>query len=130
MKTKKIFLSVLAICFISLSSFANNEDNGKKNPSETNQVTMSIAELKARYATIVFDGDLSTLSQVTMLESASPCNGLQSCGAASAQARHEAQQLANDCCCVVTYGYECCDPDTGSQIAVLFITMPKGNCVN
>jgi hypothetical protein len=61
----------------------------------------------------------------------SPCDGLGylPCGAELAIAKQQLQQEADQCCCTLIYGVECCDPSTGSLYAVLFLVEPHNpNC--
>lgn len=124
----KLLLGI-ALCFATLS-FAGN------NPGEKNHktVSMTVAEFKAMYgyASVSYENQeaLADTELIQVDMNLMPCAeaGMMPCEAALAQARAEAQRLANDCCCVITSGVECCDPSTGTMNAFLFIVTPKGNC--
>lgn len=122
---KKLIASAFAL-FMAACLFAG----GPANNAQTKTITG--AELKAQYGAniqleegVVLTDDM----EVTMLANRCDGTGFEICGKAEAQARHYAQQQANACCCVFTYGWECCNPNDGSLIAVLFISTPQsGQC--
>lgn len=127
---KKGIFSVLIALVVSFTFFSFRTDENGNDGFTTREYT--IGELKAIYGdNIILDEgvELSELKTVTLIQSSNPCANSSSevCGAAEAQARKYAQDLANECCCVVTFGWECCDPSTGTENSFLFITMPK-NC--
>jgi hypothetical protein len=123
---KKLNLLIMMFMVIAVSSvtFANS------NPGDEKGYTlMTVAEIKATYG----DAAIESLSTLELLDTdvvaltINPCGGEQLCGAALAQARVDAQQLANACCCVQYFGVLCCDPSTGSILQIEGISMPK-NC--
>jgi len=101
------------------TSFAAND------PEHGDYVLVTVKELKERYADIRIDPSLNLLDTDEILVNASPCAGEMPCGGALAAARHEAEQLANDCCCVRYFGVICCDPSTGSILQIEGIAMPN-----
>lgn len=74
--------------------------------------------------------ELSDVEDIHFMEVGNPCNNSEFglCGPVAAQARIYARNIANNCCCVITFGYECCDPSTGGEIAVLFRQEPTHPC--
>ena len=129
MKTKFLFSAVI-LAFACVVFGFTTPGNG-----ETSEVTVrkyTLEELKKMYGeNIVLQGnvDLEALAQVEIVSDANPCagSGLMPCEGAENQARNRARQMANACCCTVVFGWECCDPHTGSSVAVLFLTQPD-NC--
>ena len=129
MKAKFLFsAAILAFAFMVFGF--TNPGGDEKSPVSTREY--SLDELKKAYGeNIVLMGDvkLEDLKTVEIMSLSNPCagSGLMPCEGSENQARNRAQQMANACCCTVAYGWECCDPHTGSSVAVLFLTQPD-NC--
>jgi hypothetical protein len=122
---KYTFSSLLALVFtlVSLSTFAHNEPT-----TESSYVRMTLKELKATYADVRIDASLQLSDDDIVVVNARPCDGELPCDAQLAQARHEAQMWANECCCVAFFGVICCDYATGNYLAIDGIVMPPANC--
>ncbi|TNE55056.1 MAG: hypothetical protein EP338_04915 [Bacteroidetes bacterium] len=123
---KKFLLSFAAIAVLGMSTnlFAGNGE-----PDEPQTTNYQLKELKAAYGENIQleEGvQLNQNTQVIMIKQQNPClnSGFEVCGKASAEARNYARNLANECCCNVIFGYECCDPQTGALLAVLFLAEP------
>lgn len=102
-------------------------------PSNAATQVFSLDELKSHYGQGIQAGegvDLATLQNVEILRMENPCaqSEFGLCGPVEAQARIYARNIANDCCCTITFGYECCNPATGGDIAVLFLQQPTKPC--
>ena len=124
MRKLNLLLMLFMVITVSSVTFANN------NPGEQDGYTlMTVAEIKAQYG----EDAIQAISSIELLDtdvvaiSNNPCNGEQPCGGALSSARAQAQQLANECCCVQFYGVICCQPNSGSIIAIDGIVTPK-NC--
>lgn len=121
---KKVLFAFVATLMLATVSFAG------ENPTNATSVQkMTLKELLEKYdgnvkfedGTSLADLDLNTL--IVFGQSANPCDGIgEPCGGALAQAQAAARALANDCCCVITAGVECCDQ--GTLMAILFIMTP------
>ncbi|MFT5778537.1 MAG: hypothetical protein ACI837_001493 [Crocinitomicaceae bacterium] len=128
MKSLKMMATILVVMAVSTYSFAGTPpDNGEA----AEFTTMTFAELKAQYG----EASMEILTSLELLDSdlvtisANPCNGEAPCGGALAQARHQAQKLADACCCVQFFGVICCDAGTGGAIlAIDGIALPRNNC--
>jgi hypothetical protein len=124
----KFFLTIALILGLFVGAFAASGE--PENGFEVK--TYTLKELRSIYGNNIRLADdlvLDETTEISMVLMANPCagTGMQPCGAAEAQARNYARAQANSCCCVFTYGWECCDPGTGTMIAALFITVPT-NC--
>ena len=105
---------------------------GTPKPTATTQV-FSLEELKDHYGEgiqLEAGVNLNQLETVEILRMENPCANSEFglCGPVEAQARIYARNIANNCCCIITYGFECCNPATGGEIAVLFLQEPTRNC--
>jgi hypothetical protein len=130
---KKLLMIATAL-MLSISANANVDPSTEvtpENAATTTTQTMTFGELKAIYGAenIELQG-FSEMSDQTLIAFsktvASPCGGgLQPCGAALAQARHNAQAQANACCCILYAGVECCDGN-GTISSIIFLVDPKG----
>lgn len=127
----KTILMVVAAFMLSTTANANvNPENGEnpENATATTTQTLTIAELKAIYGeeNIEFEGNAEITDQTVVQftkATESPCQGVQPCGAALAQARHTARMQANACCCIQISGVQCCD--RGTFKAILFLVEPN-----
>lgn len=124
MKKLNVLMMMFMVIAVSSITFANS------NPvDEKGYTLMTVAEIKATYG----EAALQSISSLELLDTdvvaitVNPCGGEQLCGAALAQARVSAQQLANACCCVQYFGVLCCDPNTGDILQIEGISMPQ-NC--
>lgn len=122
MKKQNLLMMLFAFFVMTSVSFASNNP-GDEEPTYT---IMTVKEIKAMYGESVQISEslnLSETDQVVMMNN--PCAGEMPCGGALAAARAQAQQLANQCCCVRFYGVICCQPSTGSTIAIDGIVLPN-----
>lgn len=124
---KKLNLLFVLAAFASVSllfSFSTKADEGVI--VETTTIEKLLEEYDGNVmfqdGTSLKDVDLKT--EVLLGSTANPCDGETVCNAALAKARAELLLQANECCCVVTGGVICCDPKTGSQLAILFLVTP------
>jgi hypothetical protein len=124
MKKLNVLLMMFMVIVVSSITFANT------NPGDEKGYTlMTVAEIKATYG----EDAIRAISSLELLDTdvvaitVNPCGGEQLCGSALAQARVQAQQLANACCCVQYFGVICCEPGTGAILQIEGISMPK-NC--
>ena len=123
---KKVILSMLLLAFLSFSSF----NFAANDPGENDTYTVvTVKELKEKYGeeSLKIITSLELLDSDQVLITNNPCGGQMPCGGALAQARHQAQKLANACCCVQFFGVICCDPQFGALLAIDAIVMPN-NC--
>lgn len=124
------------VATLSFGAFAGGPDEPIVTAKNVEVVTLTISELKAMYGAdnVIFEdgAELMNLSSVSLQKQMYPCGDPDffPCGGAFAIAKHDAQQQANACCCVVISGIECCDPSTGNLQAILFIALPKSPSCN
>lgn len=123
--------ALLLLGAMTLSAMFSPKGNPK--PEEIMVKTRSVAQLQASFGdriNVPQGMDLADTDEIHFLEGGNPCNNSEFglCGPVAAQARIYARNIANDCCCVITFGYECCDPSTGGEIAVLFLQTPTHPC--
>lgn len=124
---KKIALTAFVLVAFMLANF--NTSFAANDPGEGDFVVLTVKEIKERYADIRIDPSLNLLDTDQILINANPCDGEMPCGGALAVARAEAVQLSNACCCVQFFGVMCCDPSTGSYLAIHGIVVPNNpNC--
>ncbi len=122
MRKLNVLLMMFVVIAVSSVTFANN------NPEE-GYTLMTVAEIKATYG----EDAIRSLSTIELRDtdvvalSNNPCDGEMPCGGALASARAQAQQLANQCCCVQFYGVICCQAGTGTIVGIDGIVMPN-NC--
>lgn len=132
MKNAKILTAAMLTFFLALGVFAGMGFKHENFVPKMELKKMSLEEVQAAYTNVVLEEGmvLEDIQDVNMLVMENPCagTGFDLCGPAQAQARAAAQQYANSCCCVVTYGWECCNPNDGSLNSFLAIAMPNGSC--
>lgn len=118
------FRFTFLMLFLALTSivFANTT-----NDADPVFKTLTFKELKATYGAenVSVKESLNLKDTDMVLVMVNPCNGEMPCNGAIAKARQQAQRLANECCCVRFFGVVCCDPNTGSLIAVDGIALPN-----
>lgn len=125
MKRLSLFAALAAILSITSFSFAAEITN----PGEDEGYTyMTVKEIKDLYGVenVQIAEGLNLLDTDVIAVSKKPCNGESPCGGALAQARHDAQQIANECCCIQGFGVICCQPSSGALLAIDGFVLPQG----
>lgn len=132
MKNARILTATVLALFMALGVFAGVGLKGDKYVPKMELKKMTLQEVQSSYTNVILEEGmvLEDIESVNMLVMDNPCSGtdFELCGPARAQASSAAQLYANSCCCVVTYGWECCNPNDGSLNSFLAIAMPRGNC--
>jgi hypothetical protein len=129
MKTMKSLMAIVAFLAVGLLLKAGNG-----NEVELNGTSCTFEELQTQFGSnIVLEEGLTLemLQGSTMIMLGGPCDAFpdfELCGIARAQASAAARDFARECCCEVIYGWECCDPGTGSAVSYLAIMSPPQNC--
>jgi hypothetical protein len=136
---KKSFKTIATLAIgimVSVFAFANNGNGTTETKSEVKTRTIKVKDLSTIFGSnIVVEGniDLNSLTEIEFVSMAKPCeelaaDGFQFCGPAAAESRRIAAEAARQCCCDIVFGYECCDPATGTAKSVLFLTQAPANC--
>jgi hypothetical protein len=132
MKNAKILTAAVLALFMAIGVFAGLNSKSENYMPKMELKKMSLEEIQASYSNVILEEGMSLedVQDVNMMVMENPCSGtgFDLCGPAQAQASAAAHQYANACCCVVTYGWECCNPNDGTLNSFLAIAMPRGNC--
>lgn len=133
---KNVILFTLFVATFTFGAFAGGPDEPIVTVKNLEVVSLTISELKELYGAdnVVFEdgAEMLDMETVTLQKQLYPCGdpNFFPCDGAFAIAKHQAQQQANACCCVIISGIECCDPSTGNLQAILFIALPKSPSCN
>lgn len=131
---KKLILTTAVAIAAFISNGVAGDLNKKEVPAEKKQVasvTYTYSEMQAKYGNNITlqEGTFSAADEIifTHMDMSVPnCTGEPPCDAAVRSATAKVQHIANQCCCDVKTGVECCTD--GGLIAILFIVSPNVTC--